>query len=83
MKAKRVASRHPGHLVLGADQMLDCDGEWFDKPADRAEAKRHLQLLRGRSHKLVSTVANSAGSWTGSTYDGLSGLVKSGRAAGN
>ena len=56
LKAKRVASRHPGHLVLGADQMLDCDGEWFDKPADRAEAKRHLQLLRGRSHKLVSTV---------------------------
>ena len=30
--------------------------EWFDKPADRAEARRHLQLLRGRSHKLVSTV---------------------------
>ena len=56
LKAKRVASRHPGHLVLGADQMLDCGGEWFDKPADRAEAKRHLQALRGRSHRLVSTV---------------------------
>ena len=39
LKAKRVASRHPGHLVLGADQMLDCDGEWFDKPADMAEAE--------------------------------------------
>jgi septum formation protein len=56
LKAMRVASRHPGHLVLGADQMLDCGGEWFDKPADREEAKRHLQALRGKSHRLVSTV---------------------------
>ena len=47
LKAKRVASRHPGHLVLGADQMLDCGGEWFDKPADREEAK-NLSSVTGK-----------------------------------
>lgn len=36
--------------------MLECDGAWFDKPADRAEAKAHLQALRGRKHRLVSGV---------------------------
>ena len=36
-------------LVLGADQMLDCDGEWFDKPRDLAEARDQLQRLRGRT----------------------------------
>ncbi|EWY40579.1 septum formation protein Maf [Skermanella stibiiresistens SB22] len=56
LKATRVASRLPGVLVLGADQMLDHDGSWFDKPADRAEAKRHLQALRGGKHRLVSSV---------------------------
>ena len=48
MKASRL--RDPDGLVIGADQILVCDGEWFDKPADRAEARRHLQRLRGRAH---------------------------------
>ena len=56
LKGKRISSRYPGVLVLGADQMLECDGAWFDKPADRAEAKAHLQALRGRKHRLVSGV---------------------------
>ncbi len=42
------------HLVLGADQILECDGAWFDKPADRAEARKHLLTLRGRTHRLVT-----------------------------
>jgi septum formation protein len=53
-KARTVAARHRGSLVLGADQLLDCDGEWFDKPRDRAEARNQLQRLRGRSHELVT-----------------------------
>lgn len=53
-KACAVATRHPGSLVLGADQLLDCAGEWFDKPRDRDEARRQLQHLRGRSHELVT-----------------------------
>ncbi|HWE74182.1 MAG TPA: nucleoside triphosphate pyrophosphatase [Stellaceae bacterium] len=53
-KARAVAQRHRDKLVLGADQMLDCDGEWFDKPLDRAEAREQLQRLRGRTHELVT-----------------------------
>ena len=33
LKAERVSRRLPGVMVLGADQMLDCGGTWFDKPA--------------------------------------------------
>jgi septum formation protein len=53
-KARAVAARHQGRLVLGADQLLDCEGEWFDKPRDRAEARDQLRRLRGRSHELVT-----------------------------
>ncbi len=56
MKAQRVARRHPDAVVIGCDQMLVCDGAWFDKPADRAGARAQLQALRGRSHTLVTAV---------------------------
>ncbi|MEO5335437.1 MAG: Maf family nucleotide pyrophosphatase [Magnetospirillum sp. WYHS-4] len=55
-KARRTAERHPGALVIGADQILDCGGRRFDKPRDRTEARRHLEFLRGRDHRLVSAV---------------------------
>ncbi len=54
LKAQRIARRHPGALVVGADQMLECEGHWFDKPADRAAARAQLLDLRGRTHRLVS-----------------------------
>ena len=54
LKAQRVTSRHPGALVIGADQMLDCNGVWFDKPADRVHAAAHLAALSGKIHRLVS-----------------------------
>ncbi|WP_414638383.1 Maf family protein [Azospirillum sp.] len=53
-KARHVAQRHPGAFVLGADQMLECGGDWFDKPGDRDGARAQLARLRGRSHRLVS-----------------------------
>jgi len=56
MKAKRISARWPGALVIGADQMLECEGAWFDKPADRAQARESLKRLRGRSHELVTAV---------------------------
>lgn len=56
MKALRVSQRRPGRLVVGADQMLDLDGEWFNKPANRDEARQHLVKLRGRAHRLTSAV---------------------------
>lgn len=56
LKAVAVSRRHPGALVIGADQMLDCDGTWFDKPADRAGARAQLQRLRGQTHHLIAGV---------------------------
>ncbi|MFP6745706.1 MAG: Maf family protein, partial [Alphaproteobacteria bacterium] len=56
LKATTVAACHPGALVIGADQILACDGRWFDKPADRAQARSHLLALRGREHRQFSGV---------------------------
>jgi len=54
LKALRISARQPGALVLGADQMLVCEGRVFDKPADAAEAAEHLRFLRGKPHELLS-----------------------------
>jgi septum formation protein len=56
-KARAVSGRHPGALVIGADQLLTLGNEWFDKPSDRAAAIRHLERLSGRTHELVCGVA--------------------------
>ncbi|MBL8697502.1 MAG: Maf family protein [Alphaproteobacteria bacterium] len=56
VKAIRVSWRHPGALVIGADQMLECDGVSFDKPRDQDEAATRLRALSGRTHRLVSAV---------------------------
>lgn len=54
LKAVRVSRRTPGALVIGADQMLECDGTWFDKADDRDAARRTLIALRGKTHRLIS-----------------------------
>ncbi|MBP2293874.1 Maf family protein [Azospirillum rugosum] len=54
LKAQRVTRKHPGALVIGADQMLECDGRWFDKPTGRDAARQQLKDLRGKTHRLVS-----------------------------
>lgn len=56
LKARRVARRNPEALVIGCDQLLVCDGEWFDKPTDRAAARAQLQSLRGRRHTLQTAI---------------------------
>lgn len=55
-KAATVSHRHPAALVLGADQILEHDGAWLEKPSDRDAARDQLRSLRGRSHRLVSAV---------------------------
>ena len=54
LKAARV--REPDALVIGADQILVCEGRWFSKPRDAAEARGQLLALRGRVHTLVTAV---------------------------
>lgn len=56
LKAVRVSAKHPGALVIGADQTLDLDGQLFDKAETMAEARDRLQHLRGKTHKLHSAV---------------------------
>jgi septum formation protein len=56
LKAQRVSPRHAGWIVLGCDQMLECDGRWFTKPETRAKARAQLQALAGKTHELVSCV---------------------------
>lgn len=53
-KAEHVARGEPGALVIGADQILVCDGTRFDKPAGPAGAAEQLRMLRGRAHELVT-----------------------------
>lgn len=56
MKAMQVSLNHPGALVIGADQMLECGNTWFDKPADRGHARAQLMALSGRTHVLIAAV---------------------------
>lgn len=55
-KARDVAARRPGSLVLGCDQTLGLGNERFVKAADLAEARRQLLRLRGRTHQLHSAL---------------------------
>jgi septum formation protein len=55
LKALKVSQRIPGTLVLGCDSVVAIeDGTLLDKPADRADAERHLRLLSGKRHDLYS-----------------------------
>ncbi|POF61977.1 semialdehyde dehydrogenase [Novacetimonas maltaceti] len=56
--ARAKAARMPadGALVIGADQMLSCNGECFDKPADMTVARQQLMRLRGQAHVLHTAV---------------------------
>lgn len=52
LKGKRVSAPQDARFVIAADQMLECEGRWFDKPRSRDEARAHLQFLRGKTHRL-------------------------------
>jgi septum formation protein len=55
-KAAAVARLKPDAFVIGADQILECEGRRFDKPKDMSGASGHLKYLRGRTHRLVTAV---------------------------
>ena len=55
-KAKAEAITAPGAMVIGADQILVCNGEWFDKPGELDAVMEHLLRLRGHTHTLVTAV---------------------------
>lgn len=56
-KAQGVSGRHPGQLVIGADQTLGCGDQRFNKPQDDEAARRQLLALAGKDHQLHSAIA--------------------------
>ncbi len=60
-KAQQVGRNSEDSLVIGADQMLACEDEWFDKPGSHQDARKQLEKLRGRTHELVSAVCVAQG----------------------
>ena len=58
-KANRISAKFPNAFVLGADQVLDLDGECISKPENVEEAQIILKKLNGKTHKLHSAVCVS------------------------
>ncbi|HXP97348.1 MAG TPA: Maf family nucleotide pyrophosphatase [Telmatospirillum sp.] len=55
-KALAVAQTRPDALVIGADQILVCEDDWYDKPRDLAAARQQLRSLSGKTHRLLTAV---------------------------
>ncbi len=59
LKANKVSMKNPKRLVLGADSVIDLNGELISKPENRDEAMKILKKLNGNTHFLVSSVCIS------------------------
>ena len=59
LKASKVSQKNFDVLVLGADSVIDLDGELISKPQNREEALSILKKLNGKKHNLVSSVCIS------------------------
>ena len=59
VKANKVSQKKPEEIVLGADSVIDLDGELISKPTNREEAINILKKLNGKKHKLISSVCIS------------------------
>ena len=59
LKANKVSNKYVDDLVLGADSVIDLEGELISKPNDRNEALGILKKLNGKKHYLISSVCIS------------------------
>ena len=59
LKANKVSLKNEERIVLGADSVIDLDGELISKPQDRKEALTILRKLNGKEHHLISSVCIS------------------------
>ena len=59
LKANKVSIKKNGEIVLGADSVIDLDGELISKPESREQAMKILEKLNGKSHFLISSVCIS------------------------
>ena len=59
LKANKISQQNQDILVLGADSVIDIDGELISKPTNREEALNILKKLNGKTHLLISSVCIS------------------------
>jgi septum formation protein len=61
LKANKVSAKFANELVIGADSVIDLNGEVISKPNNRNEALEILKSLNGKKHNLISSVCISMG----------------------
>ena len=61
LKANKISQKFFSEIVMGADSVIDLEGEIISKPNDRIEALKILKKLNGKTHQLVSSVCISKG----------------------
>ena len=59
LKANKISAKKNENLVLGADSVIDLNGEIISKPSDRLDALNILKKLNGKKHQLISSVCIS------------------------
>tara|TARA_Y100001935_G_C17195796_1_gene452456 strand:+ start:43 stop:627 length:585 start_codon:yes stop_codon:yes gene_type:complete len=59
LKANKISQKNKDFLVLGADSVIDLDGNLISKPKNREEALEILKKLNGKKHSLISSVCIS------------------------
>ena len=59
LKANKISAKNPNNIVLGADSVIDLNGELISKPENRADALLILKKLNGKKHHLISSVCIS------------------------
>lgn len=60
-KALAISALHPESLVIGSDQILECEGKALHKAATKEEAQDKLRFLKGKTHSLISSVCLAKG----------------------
>ena len=61
LKANKISQKFIEEMVLGADSVIDLEGEIISKPNDRVEALEILKRMNGKTHQLISSVCISRG----------------------
>jgi septum formation protein len=61
LKANKISQKFIEEMVLGADSIIDLDGEIISKPNNREEALKILKKMNGKTHQLISSVCISRG----------------------
>ena len=59
LKANKVSEKEPNEIVLGADSVIDLNGQLISKPKNREDAIKILKKLNGQKHQLISSVCIS------------------------